>query len=170
VGPGASDSANALGREESSSVIVIETNIDDMNPQVCGHVMERALAEGARDAFVTPVQMKKGRPGVLLTVVCSPEDLDAMARLLLTETTTLGVRYYEAARRVLERSIVKVATPFGEVRVKVARDGERTLHFQPEYDDCVRLADEHRVPLIEVQAAANAAYKAGIPKKNEADG
>src|SRR5262245_12446976 len=133
-------SQDASGHGESNRVMVIETNIDDMNPQVCGYVMERALALGARDAFVAPVQMKKGRPGMLLTIVCVPEDLEVMSRLLLTETTTLGVRYYEAGRRVLERKIEKVVTRFGEVRVKVARDGDRTLHFQPEYDDCVRLA------------------------------
>jgi uncharacterized protein (TIGR00299 family) protein len=163
-----SRSPNASGHGGSDSVMVVETNIDDMNPQVCGYVLERALAMGARDAFVTPVQMKKGRPGILLTVVCLPEELDAMTRLLLAETTTLGVRYYETGRRVLERTIEKVVTRFGEVRVKVARDGERTLHFQPEYDDCVRLAGEHRVPLIEVQAAASAAFAARDADGNKA--
>jgi uncharacterized protein (TIGR00299 family) protein len=156
----AGPSGSAGASDEASRVMVVETNIDDMNPQVCGYVLERALTMGARDAFVTPVQMKKGRPGMLLTVICLPEDLDAMTRLLLTETTTLGVRYYETGRRVLERTVEKVLTRFGEVRVKVARDGERTLHFQPEYDDCVRLATEHHVPLIEVQAAASAAFTA----------
>jgi uncharacterized protein (TIGR00299 family) protein len=140
-------------------VIVIETNIDDMNPQVFSYVLERALALGARDAYLTPVQMKKGRPGTLLTVVCDPGRLDELSSLLLVETATLGVRYYEAARRVLERTIETVVTPYGEIRVKVARDGDRTLHFQPEFDDCALRAAEHGVPLIEVQSAAAAAFR-----------
>jgi hypothetical protein len=141
------------------TVVVIETNIDDMNPQICGFVMERALMSGARDAFVTPVQMKKGRPGVLLTVVCDPPLLDTISNLLLTETTTLGIRYYEAKRRILERSVETVETLYGPIRVKVARQGGRTLHFRPEYEDCARVAIEKNVPLLEVESAANAAYR-----------
>ena len=142
-----------------ASVVVIETNIDDMNPQVYGFVMERAFALGALDVFMIPAQMKKDRPGVLLTVLCKPEDAETMIDLLLVETTTLGVRYYHANRRVLERTIETVDTEYGPVRIKVARDGARTLHFQPEYEDCARLAVESKTPLLEVQAAANAAYR-----------
>jgi len=139
-------------------VMVIETNIDDMSPQVYGFVMERALSSGALDIFFTPVQMKKDRPGIVLTLLCKPEKLDALCELLLTETTTLGVRYYETARRVLERLAEVVQTPYGAVNIKVARQGDRTLHFQPEFEDCARLAIEAGVSLIEVQERARFAY------------
>ena len=146
----------------SEKVVVIDTNIDDMNPQVYGFVMERAFAAGALDVFTTPVQMKKDRPGVLLTVLSKPSDVEKLIELLLRETTTLGVRCYDANRRALERTIETVETEYGAVRVKVARDGARTLHFQPEYEDCARLAIESNVPLIEVQVAASTVYRARL--------
>src|SRR6185436_7348652 len=123
--------------------------IDDMNPQLYGFVMERAFALGALDVYMTPVQMKKNRPAVLLTVLSKPETLDAVIEMLLRETTTLGVRYHEAKRRVLQRAIETVDTRYGPVRIKVARDGARTLHFQPEYEDCARLALASRTPFSE---------------------
>ncbi|HXG65575.1 MAG TPA: nickel pincer cofactor biosynthesis protein LarC [Blastocatellia bacterium] len=144
---------------EPESVMVVETNIDDMNPQVYGFVMERAFALGALDVFMTPAQMKKDRPGVLLTALCAPDRLDSITEMLLAETSTLGVRYYQARRRVLDRVIEEVETPYGCVRIKVARDGARTLHYQPEYEDCARLAAGSQAPLIEVQQAAIQAYR-----------
>lgn len=144
------------------TITVVETNIDDMNPQVYGFVMERAFALGALDVFIVPAQMKKDRPGILLTVLCKPEAFDAIIEMLLAETTTLGIRYYEAKRRALERAIETVETPYGQVRIKVARKAGRTLHFQPEYEDCVRLALEANVTLLEVQTAAIAAYRAKV--------
>ena len=152
--------------EPENAVVVIETNIDDMNPQVYEHVLRLAFKLGALDAFITPVQMKKSRPGVLLTVLCEPMLLNPMIDMLLAETTTLGVRYYDAKRRILARAIEMVETEYGSVRVKVARSGGRALHFQPEYEDCLRLAEAADVPLIEVQAAASAAYR----KKEQLDG
>lgn len=149
-------------------VTVIETNIDDMNPQAYGFVMDRAFALGALDVFITPVQMKKSRPGVLLTILCESEDLEKMTEMLLVETTSLGVRYHEAKRRVLERSIETVETPYGQARIKVAREGNRTLHFQPEYDDCARLAAEAGVPLLEVQRAVSFAYSEQLKSGAEA--
>ncbi|MEK6304498.1 MAG: nickel pincer cofactor biosynthesis protein LarC [Acidobacteriota bacterium] len=152
------------------TVVVIETNIDDMNPQAYGFVMERAFALGALDVFLTPAQMKKDRPGVLLTVLAKPGDAEVLIELVLEETTTLGVRYYEAKRRILDRVIESVATEHGVVRVKVARDGARTLHFQPEYEDCARLARQAGVPLLEVQDAARAAYREKLKSEpNEAE-
>jgi uncharacterized protein (TIGR00299 family) protein len=142
----------------ASSIMVVETNIDDMNPQVYALVMDKALALGALDVFLTPVHMKKGRPGILLSVLCELEKLDAIIELLLSETTTLGVRYYQASRRVLDRTIETVQTEYGQVRVKVAREKERTLHFQPEYQDLLKLAEQAHVSLLEVQQAAIAAY------------
>jgi uncharacterized protein (TIGR00299 family) protein len=155
------------------AIVVVETNIDDMNPQAYGFVMERAFALGALDVFMVPVQMKKDRPGVLLTVLCKPEAVEAIIEMLLIQTTTLGVRYYEARRRTLERTIETIDTQYGRVRIKVARDGARTLHFQPEYDDCARLAIEANVPLLEVQAEATAVFRDKLKaqqKTNEQDG
>jgi uncharacterized protein (TIGR00299 family) protein len=164
------DSTKAASIRDES-VTVIETNIDDMNPQVYGFVMERAFAIGALDIFMIPAQMKKDRPGVLLTLLCKPAMTDGLIEMLLAETTTLGVRYYRAHRRVLERAIETVDTQYGPVRIKVARDGERTLHFHPEYEDCARLALESQTPLIEVQAAASAAYRERQSnKQNTQDG
>lgn len=153
------DGEGNAGVRGEEIIVVVETNIDDMNPQVYGFVMERAFARGALDVFMASVQMKKDRPGVLLTVLCRPEKVEAMIEMLFVETTTLGVRYYEAKRRVLERSIEEIETPYGLVRIKVARNGARTLHFQPEYDDCARIAVDTNTPLLEVQAAAIAAYR-----------
>jgi uncharacterized protein (TIGR00299 family) protein len=144
---------------EAEKIIVIETNIDDMNPQAYGFVMERAFQLGALDVFITSVQMKKDRPGAMLTVLCQVKDFEALTNLLLSETTTLGVRYYEARRRTLERTFEIVETAYGEVRMKIARDQNRALHVQPEYEDCARLANEKGVALIEVQQAAHAAYR-----------
>jgi uncharacterized protein (TIGR00299 family) protein len=149
---------------QSDSVMVVETNIDDMNPQVYGFVMERAFALGALDVFIIPAQMKKSRPGVLLTALCEPAKTDSIIEMLLAETTTLGVRYYETKRRVLERSIEIVETEYGSIRMKVARTGDHTLHFLPEYDDCARLALESGKPVIEVQSAASAAYRERMKK------
>lgn len=163
VGPGSlarvgTTQAKVYGTSDET-VVVIETNIDDMNPQAYGFMLERGFALGALDVFMTPVQMKKDRPGVLVTVLSKPETAEAMIEMLLTETTTLGVRYNEAKRRVLERTLESVETQYGPVLVKVARDGMRTLHFQPEYEDCVRVALAAKVPFLEVHAAASAAYK-----------
>lgn len=152
------------------TIVVVETNIDDMSPQVYGFVMERAFALGALDVFMIPAQMKKDRPGVLLTILCRPEASEAMIELLLVETTTLGVRYYEAKRRELERTIEEVDTEYGRVRIKVARDGARTLHFQPEYDDCARLAVDTNTPLLKVQAAAIAAYRDKVKRPDRTSG
>jgi len=167
------DIESSVASRRDHDVTVIETNIDDMNPQVYGFVMERAFALGALDVFMIPAQMKKDRPGVLLTVLAKPETTEELIEMLLAKTTTLGVRYYRANRRVLERAIETVETEYGLVRIKVARDGERTLHFQPEYEDCARLALESQTPLIEVQAAANAAYREKLRlgnKPNTQDG
>ena len=163
------DSKQAKAGATSEKIVVIETNIDDMSPQVFGFVMDRAFAAGALDVFMTPVQMKKGRPGVLVTVLCKPSDVERLIDLLLSETTTLGVRHYEASRRVLERIIETVETVYGSVRIKVARGRARTLHFQPEYEDCVRLAVDSNVALIEVQTAALAAYRAKLERENNTD-
>jgi len=139
-------------------VSVIEANLDDMSPQLYGYFVEQALAAGALDVTCSAVQMKKNRPGLLVTVLCAPESSDALAELLFEQTTTIGLRIYEARRKVLERDLVSVETPYGEVRVKVARHEGKVLNVAPEYEDCQRLAAEKAVPLKEVILAAQVAY------------
>jgi uncharacterized protein (TIGR00299 family) protein len=140
-------------------VLVIETTVDDMSPQLCGPLLERLQGVGAIDAFFTPVQMKKGRPGLLITVLGEPSRRGALEEVLFTETTTLGLRYQEWDRTVLEREVVPVATAYGEVGVKVGRRGSRILNVQPEFEDCQRQAEAAGVPVKEVWAAALAAYR-----------
>jgi pyridinium-3,5-bisthiocarboxylic acid mononucleotide nickel chelatase len=161
------ETADVAIQSSEAGVVVVETNIDDMNPQVFGFVMERAFTLGALDVFMIPAQMKKDRPGILFTILCKPTDTETMIDLLLRETTTLGVRYYNTNRRVLERSVETVDSEYGPVRIKVALDGARTLHFHPEYEDCARLAIESKTPLVEVQAAANEAYRRRLARENK---
>jgi uncharacterized protein (TIGR00299 family) protein len=141
------------------TVTVIEANLDDLNAQVFGHLMEQVLAAGALDFFYTPVQMKKNRPGVLLTLLCKPEERTRMCELIFRETTTLGVRYREERREILRREFVTVETAYGAIRIKVskARDG-RVMNAAPEFEDCRATAERHRVALREVQRAALQAY------------
>jgi hypothetical protein len=150
---------SAEERAAESAITVLEANLDDMSPEVGGFVLEQALAAGALDVFYTPVQMKKNRPGVLLTVLCPPERAEALTRLLFEQTTTLGVRSYRAARRVLERAVETVETRLGPVRMKLARLDGRLLNVAPEYDDCQRLAREKGVPLKEVLAEAQYSFR-----------
>ena len=142
-------------------IAVIEANLDDMNPQIYGYFSEKALAAGALDVFTTPVQMKKNRPGTLVTVLCNPADMDTLMSLIFAETTTFGVRTYRAQRRVLPRESVKVTTSFGDVRIKLSRVNGRILHVAPEYDDCRKLAVEKNVPLQRVINEAMRRYEAG---------
>ncbi len=137
-------------------VLLIEANIDDMNPEVYGYLFDRLLAQGACDVYATPVLMKKGRPGNVLSVLAPASRLDELAAIVLQETTTIGLRYYEVERRVLERQIRAVATPYGEVNVKFSCIDERR-RAAPEYEDCARLAQQHQVPLLSVYEAARAA-------------
>jgi uncharacterized protein (TIGR00299 family) protein len=139
-------------------VAVIEAEIDDMSPQIFGVLMERLLAEGALDVFYTAIQMKKNRPGTLLTLIAAPDARERLTSTIFRETTTIGVRYREMARECLDRETVAVATPFGEVRFKVARRGGEVLNAAPEFDDCVRLARERGMPVKDVQAAAMKAF------------
>jgi uncharacterized protein (TIGR00299 family) protein len=143
---------------EAESVVVIECEIDDMNPQIFGVLMDRLLAAGALDVFYTPVQMKKNRPGTLLTVIAAPERRARLSSIVFTESTTIGLRYREMTRECLDRETISVDTPLGPVRVKVARRGGEILNASPEFDDCARIAAERGVPLKDVQAAATKAY------------
>jgi uncharacterized protein (TIGR00299 family) protein len=149
---------DADGTGAHTTVVVIESEIDDMNPQIFGVLMDRLLAEGALDVFYTAVQMKKNRPGTLLTVLAPPERRERLTQVVFTETTSIGVRYREVTRECLERETVPVQTALGSVRVKVARRLGQVLNASPEFEDCVRLAQERGVPLKDVQAAAMKAF------------
>lgn len=143
----------AAADSDGQRCVVLEANVDDMNPEVYGYLFERLLEAGARDLYVTPVLMKKNRPGHLLSVLVDPAHLEAVSDVVLGETTSLGVRHYEVERRVLERSTLSVETEFGPVRVKVARlNGRRRV--APEYEDCAGLARSRRVPILSVYGAA----------------
>jgi hypothetical protein len=139
-------------------VVALECNIDDMNPQIFGLLMDRLLGAGALDVYYTPVQMKKGRPGTLVTVVAPPDRREAITGLLFAETSTIGIRHVEMDRECLARELVTVMTRFGPVRFKLARRGGVVMNASPEFDDCVRLTAEHGCPAKDVQAEAVRAY------------
>jgi pyridinium-3,5-bisthiocarboxylic acid mononucleotide nickel chelatase len=142
----------------SHTVTVIEAEIDDMNPQIFGVVMEKLLAEGALDVFYTPIQMKKNRPGTLLSVIATPAIREKLTSTIFHETTTIGVRHRDMTRECLDRETENVVTPFGPIRFKVARRGGEVLNAAPEFDDCVRLADATGRSVKEIQAAATKAW------------
>src|SRR5215216_4205908 len=151
-----------VGETESSVATderlwMIETNLDDASPQIIGHVMERVLESGALDCYFTPVQMKKNRPGVLLSVLCNPDEKEAVMKLLFRETTTLGVRSYQVERRALERSVVRVETQYGPIDVKVAHLDGRVVNEMPEFEQCREAAMRAGVPLKVIEEAARRA-------------
>src|ERR1041385_5716654 len=133
---------------------MLETNLDDASPQIIGHVMDRVLESGALDCFFPPVQIKKNRPGVLLSVLCGANEKDALMELLFMETTTLGVRSYQVERRALERSVVRVVTQYGPIDVKVAHLDGRVVNEMPEFEQCRQAAANANVPLKLVEEAA----------------
>jgi len=142
------------GAEESTTVAIIEANIDDSSPQVLGYAVERLLEAGALDVTLASIQMKKGRPGTLLSVIAPPQCQETFVDLIFAETTTLGLRIYSAERRVKSRSIINVDTPHGRVRIKISDDGS----FAPEYEDCRDLAKKTGLPLKTILSEANLAY------------
>jgi hypothetical protein len=157
-----------VGEEAVASgnrVVVLETEVDDAAPQLLGPLVDRLLAEGALDAFFTPVQMKKGRPGVLVTVIAEPARREALEEILFRETTTLGVRRQEWDRTVLERETAAVETAYGPIRVKIGRRAGTVYNAWPEFDDCQRAAGERGVAVKEVLAAALAAWRASAGKQ-----
>ncbi|HEX4155455.1 MAG TPA: nickel pincer cofactor biosynthesis protein LarC [Acidobacteriaceae bacterium] len=153
-----------LGKEEADTheqhdtVTVLETALDDLSPQLIAYVAEKALAAGAFDVMLTPVLMKKGRPGTLLTILCNPADSPTFEQLLLTETSTLGLRIRQDRRLCLDRRHVSVETPFGPIRIKLGLQSGEVRNAAPEFEDCRAAAAQHNVPLKQVQQAAIAAY------------
>jgi uncharacterized protein (TIGR00299 family) protein len=151
-----------IGREtdrpQGDRVTVVECEIDDMNPQIFGVVMDQLYAAGALEVFYVAVQMKKNRPGTLLTIVVAPERRTAIADVVFRETTTIGLRYYDVDRECLDREIVTIETMIGTVRFKVARRNGRVVNAVPEFEDCAKLAAANNLPVKEVQAIAMQAY------------
>jgi pyridinium-3,5-bisthiocarboxylic acid mononucleotide nickel chelatase len=159
------DSQPELAANVSQETIaVLEANLDDLNPQVFGYVMDRLLQEGALEAFGVPVQMKKNRPGMLLTVLAKPEDATRLTAIIFSETTTLGVRRRDESRQTLARKWITVTTKWGDVRLKIASLNGAVTNYAPEYDDCRRIAAEHRVPLKDVMQEAVQHYLRGAVK------
>ena len=142
-------------------VVVLETTIDDMNPQLYGHLTDSLFESGAAEVFLTPVQMKKGRPGVLVTALCDPRRSEAVLARLFVESSTIGVRIRREGRAELKRTIAEVETPLGRVRVKTAILPNGEERRVPEYDDLRRLAKEHGRPLIEIMDEVRAVLHEG---------
>jgi len=147
------------GAGDGDRVLVLEAELDDMSPQLFGPLIDQLLGAGALDAYLTPIQMKKGRPGVLVTALAPPARREAIEGVFFSETTTLGVRRQEWDRTLLDRELVSVDTPYGPIRVKLARRAGRVVNAQPEFDDCQRAAEAHGLPVKEVLAAAVAAFR-----------
>jgi pyridinium-3,5-bisthiocarboxylic acid mononucleotide nickel chelatase len=159
VEPSAAQPFRAVSAPASERVTVVECEIDDMNPQIFGIVMDRLYAAGAREVFYVPVQMKKNRPGTLLTVIVPPDRRRAIADVIFRETTTIGLRHSEVERECLERKHVTVETPIGQIRFKVASQNGRVVNASPEFDDCAALAAANNLSVKEVQAIAIRAFK-----------
>ena len=143
------------------SVAVIETNIDDLNPQFYETAMERLFAAGALDVFLSPIQMKKNRPGTLLSVICDPLRAESMTAVVLAETSTLGVRISRCERICLDRRWEEVVTEFGTIRIKIGERDGKELTASPEYEDCKKAAMAHQVAIRNVYENAVALYRAG---------
>jgi hypothetical protein len=143
---------------ETDTIAVLEANLDDINAEILGHFVEQALAAGALDVFHTAIQMKKSRPGVLLTVLCAAADADRFSAMLMRETSTFGVRRYNAERRKLKREFVTVQTPQGAVTVKVGKLDGRVIQAAPEFESCRKLAEQARVPVKQIYDAALRAF------------
>ena len=136
--------------QSDEGVVVIETNIDDMNPQIYEYIMEKLFKAGALDVYLSQIIMKKGRPGIKLTVLCSKEKREDLMKIILNETSSIGLRFYETKRMVLQREIKIMDTKFGKVRVKYSRLGDEIIKTVPEYEDCKRISKKFNIPLIEI--------------------
>jgi uncharacterized protein (TIGR00299 family) protein len=144
--------------EKCERLWMLETNIDDMSPQVFGHVMERAFELGALDCYFTPIQMKKNRPGIMLSILCTLEQKESLTQLVFSETTTIGIRSYEVERRALDREIVTVETEFGSIDLKVSRLNGNVVTGTPEYEQCRLAAIKADVSLRVVENASRLAF------------
>ena len=146
---------NEAQQHWDAPVTVIEANLDDMSPQIYGYFAERALAAGALDIFSIPVQMKKNRPGQLVTLLCEMSNRERLIDLIFRETTTIGIRTHEVRRQTLARESVPVETPLGTIRMKISRLNGTLLNAAPEYEDCRKIATQKGLPLKQVLSTAN---------------
>jgi uncharacterized protein (DUF111 family) len=158
IGEATADEATAAPTASNESITVLEANLDDLSPQVLAYAMERLLAEGALDVFSVPVQMKKNRPGALLTVLTKTEDANRLTKTIFAETTTLGVRRREEQRQTLSRRWETVETTWGPVRMKIANMNGSISNYAPEYEDCRALAETKHVPLRMIMQEAIQQY------------
>ena len=142
----------------SMQVALLECEIDDMNPQIFGVLMEKLYAAGALEVFYSAVQMKKNRPGTLMTIIAKPDHRDAMTEIVFRESTTIGIRHHELSRECLDREMVTVTTTIGPVRFKVASRDGRVFNAQPEFEDLAKLSDQRGIPIKDVQALAHKAW------------
>jgi uncharacterized protein (DUF111 family) len=152
---------------DSDRVWVLETNLDDLPGELVGYTTTQLMAAGALDTFVTPIQMKKNRPGVMVTVLCDESQIPAMEEILFRETTTLGIRRYPVSRHKLKRQNIEVQTRFGPIQGKLGWLGNRPPTFSPEHDDCARIAAAHGLALRDVYDAAHAAYLGKEPNQHD---
>jgi uncharacterized protein (TIGR00299 family) protein len=150
-------------RTATDQVVCLEANLDDLNPELFGHAMERLFAAGARDVFLAPIYMKKNRPGTLLRVLGDPSDRDRLAQVIFRETSTIGIRHHQLERLTLPRESVSVETRYGTLSVRVARGPDGTPNVAPEYESCRAAAERHGVALKRVYQAAIAAYERDPP-------
>jgi uncharacterized protein (TIGR00299 family) protein len=135
-------------------ITVVETNIDDMNPQIYGYLMDKLFAAGALDVYYTPIQMKKDRPGILLTILTNPANVDKISELIFTETTTFGIRIFQMQRQTLDRELITVQTKYGPIRVKVGKRNGKIVSSSPEYQDCMLAAEKYHTLFKEVYQEA----------------
>ncbi len=147
---GETDSVPNSDKQKESEACMIECNIDDMNPEWYDFIMEKLFDQGVQDVFFTPLMMKKNRPAIKISVLCSPDQMNKVKELLFTETTTLGLRSYKVNKTALERKLSKLATDYGEVTIKSCYYQNKLLHSKPEYEDCKRIAKERNIPIREV--------------------
>jgi uncharacterized protein (TIGR00299 family) protein len=152
--PGAKGQGSGGRDWETDTIAVLETNLDDINSEILGNFVEQAFAAGALDVFHTPIQMKKNRPGVLLTILCVETDADKFSEMILRETSAFGVRRHLAERRKLKREFTTVKTPFGEVTVKIGKLNGKVIQAAPEFESCKKIAEQAKVSLKQVYEAA----------------
>jgi uncharacterized protein (TIGR00299 family) protein len=148
-------------------LVLLETNLDDLSPQISGYVVDHALQSGALDCWLTPIYMKKNRPAALLSVLCRESDRNALSEMIFRETSTLGIRAREVEREFLGREVVTVSTNFGDVAVKLGRIGEEIVNVMPEYENVKSLAIKHKVPFIEIRDAVLRAWETAREPKSE---
>jgi uncharacterized protein (DUF111 family) len=153
------------GEYEKDEVILIETNIDNMNPELLAYASETLLKQGVLDVFMTPIFMKKNRPGTMLSVVTTPDKLDNALSAVFAETATLGVRIHRLERRKLSREIISVKTGLGEIKVKICRMGNQIKTIAPEYESCKEIAVKHGIPLQDVYDEAREAARKALSEE-----